>query len=410
MRKKYFLLSLCLVGLMGTSCSVDEDVDTIDTHEQGLVDNYSQKMQFPESDGSKDLPSSHIQKVSKLLKAVGPEVGRQKGYYKLTDAQFQEIKAFTDDLVAGETEDLKVYRTIFNWVTANIRYSYDTDNEPYNVFKMKKGVCQGYANLLHVMLQSQNIPVVIVNGMLNPVGGHAWNYVYVDNDWYVSDPTNGNDYKMLLATSYSHLVPHSMDARLFETDEFVFSYKETRLNLAKVKKAASDFVVPYSAGGFVISAFSPDSLLPANVTHLYLGKNIESLGEGVVGLKTFAPNVQSVQIDPSNKSLHSYAEVAYYKSGDGFSMAYVPAAITRIEFPPVEVMGKNYFYEHDNVEELVFAKETKRLEAYAVEKCPKLRVAYVPEGVEVDPKAFYNVGPNFQIVREDCTGIENVTM
>ena len=221
---------------MGTSCSVDEDVDALVTQEQGLVDNYSQKMQFPESDGSKDLPSSHIQKVSKLLKAVGPEVGRQKGYYKLTDAQFQEIKAFTDDLVAGETEDLKVYRTIFNWVTANIRYSYETDNEPYNVFKMKKGVCQGYANLLHVMLQSQNIPVVIVNGMLNPVGGHAWNYVYVDNDWYVSDPTNGNDYKMLLATSYSHLVPHSMDARLFETDEFVFSYKETRLNLSKVKR------------------------------------------------------------------------------------------------------------------------------------------------------------------------------
>jgi hypothetical protein len=78
MRKKYFLLSLCLVGLMGTSCSVDEDVDVLANHEQGSVDNYSQKMQFPESDGSKDLPSSHIQKVSKLLKAVSPEVGRQK--------------------------------------------------------------------------------------------------------------------------------------------------------------------------------------------------------------------------------------------------------------------------------------------------------------------------------------------
>lgn len=108
--------------------------------------------------------------------------------------------------------------------------------------------------------------------------------------------------------------------------------------------------------------------------------------------------------------MHSYAEVAYYKSGDGYNIAYVPAAITRVEFPPVEVMGKNYFYVHNNVEELVFTKETKRLEAYAVENCPKLRVAYVPEGVEIEKDAFYNVASNFQIIREDCTGIENVKM
>lgn len=410
MRKKYFLLSLCFVGLVGASCSVDEDVDTLASQDQDVMDSYSQKVQFPEDDGSKDLPLSQIQKVSKLLKAAGPEVGRQKAYYKLSDAEYQEIKAFTDQLVAEETTETDKYEKIFDWVNKNVKYSHDTDNQPYTVFTSRKAVCQGYSNLMHAMLRSQDIANVIVNGMYNPYGGHAWNYVYVDSEWIVSDPTNGGDYRMLIGTSYSHLIPYSMDARLFETDEFVFNYNESKLNLAKVKKASSDFVVPYSAGGFVVSSFSPDSLLPANITHLYIGDNIESFGEGYVGLNTNAPRVQSVQISPKNKYLHSYAEVAYYKSGDGYNIAYVPAAITRVEFPPVEVMGKNYFYVHNNVEELVFTKETKRLEAYAVENCPKLRVAYVPEGVEIEKDAFYNVGSNFQIVRQDCTGIENVTM
>jgi len=407
--KKNYLVPLLAIGLTIVSCSADEDMEVLQPDETSAQVDLTKKVVFPSDENAKDLPSSNILKVRDIIKASGPEIGHQKAYYKLTDEQYKEIKAFTDDLVTGIEDETEVYQTIFNWICKNISYDY-TDNEPYSVFKSKKAICQGYANLMHVMLRSQGIPVLIVNGMLSNVGGHAWNYVYVGGKWKVSDPTNSSQYDMLKTPTYSHLIPFSIDARLFESDEYVFTFKESKLNLAKVKKADTDFAVPYSVAGFKVTSFSPDSLLPANISTLIVGDNIESLGEEYLGLRENSPSVQSIHIDPNNKNLHAYAEVAYYKWGDGFTIAYVPSAIKRVELPPVEVMGKNYFYKHNNIEELVFTKETKKIEAYAVEGCPRLRVAYVPEGVEIDPQAFYNVGQNFQIIREDCTGIEHVKM
>ena len=35
---------------------------------------------------------------------------------------------------------------------------------------------------------------MVVNGWLDPLGGHAWNYVNCDGKWYVSDPTNKRNF------------------------------------------------------------------------------------------------------------------------------------------------------------------------------------------------------------------------
>jgi hypothetical protein len=51
-----------------------------------------------------------------------------------------------------------------------------------------------------------------------------------------------------------------------------------------------------------------------------------------------------------------------------------------------------------------------RIEAYAVENCPKLRRAYVPEDTEIAPNAFYSVHPDFEIIRGDLTCIPEITM
>lgn len=73
-------------------------------------------------------------------------------------------------------------------------------------------------------------------------------------------------------------------------------------------------------------------------------------------------------------------------------------------------MGKNYVVNVQGMETLIIAQGTKKMHAYAVENCPNLRRAYVPEGVEIDPKAFYFVHPDFEIVREDLTCIPEITM
>jgi hypothetical protein len=73
-------------------------------------------------------------------------------------------------------------------------------------------------------------------------------------------------------------------------------------------------------------------------------------------------------------------------------------------------MGKNYVVNISGMEELIIAPGTKKLEAYAVENCPKLRRAYVPDDTEIDEKAFYSVHPDFEIVRGDLTSISQITM
>ena len=62
-------------------------------------------------------------------------------------------------------------------------------------------------------------------------------------------------------------------------------------------------------------------------------------------------------------------------------------------------MEKNTFYNHDSIEEIVIAEGTTYIENWAVENCPNLKVAYVPESTEIESDAFYNVHADFKIIR-----------
>lgn len=75
---------------------------------------------------------------------------------------------------------------------------------------------------------------------------------------------------------------------------------------------------------------------------------------------------------------------------------------------PQEVIEKNHVFDHSGIEEIVIANGTKRLEAWAVEKCPNLKVAVVPMDTELDEEAFVDVHPDFEIIRMDQTGIKDV--
>lgn len=268
------------------------------------------------------------------------------------------------------------------------------DNDPYPVFQTKNAICQGYANLLNVMLHSQGIPCMNTNGMLNPVGGHAWNYVYLD-DWYVSDPTNGGHFKMTDFSGYPHLVPMSLDADLFEDERHVFHYSEERLTLRQVKKGEKCLVVPFSVNGFQVGAFCPNAELSPEIEEIYIGKNITSLGENLLGLSLYAPSVKYVYVDSSNPSMEGYGQVVYRNS----MPYYVPTSATLIQLKPLPVVGKNFLKDHAKVETIVIQSGTKKLEAYAFENCPNLQKAYIPDDTQVDEKAFYGVHPDFKIVR-----------
>ena len=74
----------------------------------------------------------------------------------------------------------------------------------------------------------------------------------------------------------------------------------------------------------------------------------------------------------------------------------------------MEVMDKNTLSFLDKLEEIVIAEGTKRIEQYAVERCPNLKTIYVPNSVTyIDKNAFADCGNNYQIINT-TTGIHEV--
>jgi hypothetical protein len=408
MKLKNYYLPLLLGLSVTTSCSTENEAWMPETNPTLNAPEASPEVVYPENDGSKSLSNSNpATNVRTMLDIIGPEPAKSMGNMNITDAQYEEIKKFTDELVSGIETDADVYRAIFNWVSTNVQYGF-ADNDPYPVFTNKTGVCQGYANLLNVMLHTQGIPVFNVNGMLNPLGGHAWNYVYYNNRWFVSDPTNRSDYAIYPVSGYKNLEPHMFNVDLAQTENEVFSFKDKAWTITRIRKADDILVLPYSGGGIVASCFNPDSLLPANVKEIYIGKNIKSLGSSFVGLRDFAPNIEAAFVDDSNTKLKSHLGVVYTKSGS--ELVYIPQAMKSVELLPIKVMEKNYITNHKGMEEVILPNGTEELQDYAFENCPNLKRAYIPEDTKVSEKAFYSVHADFQIIRGNITGIPEITM
>ena len=200
MKKNYYILSLALATGLLASCSNDingtGDIIPNEPTEQPAA---NLTRAFPEDDGAKSLPGMPAEKLLHILQGADSAFSIRMGNFKVpTDEQYQEIKAFTDELVVGRTNDAQKYVKIFDYVYKNVKYADGyVSNEPYDVFLNKKAVCQGYANLLNVMLHTQGIPVINANGWLNSGAfmGHAWNYAYYSGAWRLSDPTNSLEYK-----------------------------------------------------------------------------------------------------------------------------------------------------------------------------------------------------------------------
>lgn len=418
MRKTYYIVSLALAASLFSGCSNDtagiEDISSTETTENGS-NNINRA--FPQDDGAEELQGSEAEMFWQILQGVDDDFPKRLASYNIEDWQYQKIKEFTDELVKDKTAESVKYRYIYNWIGANVKYNWNLNpaysNEPYDVFVNKVCVCQGYANLMSVMLHTQGIEVLNVNGFLNPEGGHAWNYVRHGGKWWVSDRTNGFEFKAENVDEYKNrLVVYSADGNFLKTADYEFNYTDRLLNLNVVHNADDAMMVPFSVTlnngkQYRVTAFSPTEPLPANIRDIYIGTNIRNLRlNSTVGLNEFAPNVRAVYVDPANESLYSYEGVVY--SHDLEEPLYIPAALKIMRLMPEKVIGKNYVFDHKGIEEVIIANGTETVEAWAFEKCPNLKVAYVPISTKVDENAFADVHPDFRIIRQEQTGITDI--
>lgn len=408
MKHIYSLFALALTLGFAACNSEDESMLTAESTTPSVQPQWT-PIQFPEDDGSKKLTGKPRAQLDKLIKAMDPQRALSRTMLNLNDDQYNEIKAFTDGLCATCTDNTSKITTLNRWVKQNVTYS-ESDNNAYSVFKYHKGVCQGYANLLHAMLLTQNIPCVGINGYMvtyptapiefNP--GHAWVYAYGNSSWYVCDPTNSESKYVIGSSSCDNLQPDMVDAILFEDDNFMYNFYNMNFNVCRVKHADNDLVLPYSAGGYVVSSFNPQTPIPTSVQNIYIGKNITTLGKTytIIGLIAYHSFDEMCYVDPENPSMGSYNGVVYNKDEKGnlTDIYYIPSMMKTIILRPMETVEKNTIIDLEGVEEIVFTEGTKKLEAYAIESCPRLRTVYIPEGCVLDDNAIYRCPTNVQVI------------
>lgn len=414
--KHFFTQSLPVAGfvlsILLSACSGDMEVgdtSSAPVSEQQTTEN---PMFFPADDGSRPLRGSTASaNLRLLLDAVEPSTFLNIEPLTITEAQYAEIKDEVDAKCVVPGDTYATFRNIFKWVTDSVQYAWSgySSPDPYDVFINRTCICQGYANLLRVMLHTQGIPCAGVNGYI-PNGAHAWNYVYAGDRWIVSDPTNGRNFEMDNLTDYQKLLdPMSVDVPVLEDESFAYSFEDQMLTVTAVKQCPTDYLtVPFSACGYQVQSFCPKSPLPANVRELYIGENIRSLGAAYLGLNDNAPNVEYAYVDGANRYLSSYEGAVYERTAT--TPLYIPKSIKRVVLPGRFAIEKNTIVGLPEVEEIVFSEGTKRLYSYAIEACPKLKRVYVPETlVQIDEDAIYNCGPDVEIITVP-TGIGHVTM
>lgn len=411
MRKQILTAMLAVAVLALPSCSTEEDSPVVSVSDSNPIANSGEVVAFPADDGSKRPNSIAALALEQLLRNFDKSRALTLGETVITDEQMAEIKTFVDENLKADT-DYNTYRNIFNWIKDNLTYASSGDSwvDPYEVYVNKRCVCQGYANLLKVMCLTQDIPVFIVNGMYGTVGAHAWNYVYANNKWYVSDPTNNVDYKISDKTKYQNTyIPDRTDLALYEDDQFSYNLQEGKFNVSEVKATGSDYVVvPYSKEGWRITSFFPQKKVDESVKRLYLGANIETFGSYPDMLKTNFPSLEQIEIDPSNTFLSTCHGLVY--EGDSDTPYVVPPAIRFLQLKTIKTVEKNTLFNLQNVEEITLSEGTERIEAYAIEECPSLRTVYIPTTVTyMDADAVYRCPDDVQIITMP-TRITEVTL
>lgn len=120
--------------------------------------------------------------------------------YEVQFDKDDDLCKIANALYQYDENDLDKVNKIYDYVFNNVKYDYDLANDiinkyithyqpkPEDVLKNGKGICLDYAVLYAAMCRSQNIPCYIEKGYVKGVY-HAWNMVYIDDQWIKVDTT-----------------------------------------------------------------------------------------------------------------------------------------------------------------------------------------------------------------------------
>lgn len=130
--------------------------------------------------------------------------GENKNYYidefkskEEVDSAIKEIKLAKEEILKNATgNNYEKMKYIHDWLVDNVKYDTVNGDNAANIYGClvnKSVVCEGYARAYKYLLDELNIPCILVSGIAVDENGnserHAWNYVYIKNNWYAVDVT-----------------------------------------------------------------------------------------------------------------------------------------------------------------------------------------------------------------------------
>lgn len=125
------------------------------------------------------------------------------------------------ELCDGLTENADKVVAIHNYIAENFRYNYAFSAavrsgaiktyvpNTMTVLEQQSGVCYDFSALFAAMCRSQGIPCAMAKGYITS-GYHAWNMVYLDEEWVAVDLTNSIAFRLFKAETITDCM-RSMD-------------------------------------------------------------------------------------------------------------------------------------------------------------------------------------------------------
>lgn len=187
--------------------------------------------------------------------------GQNENYYQASFKNKQEVEQaqkYIDNIVQQIVEqtkgvdDYNKIESIHNWMISYIEYETNKENNNKNIYNLygtlvdRKAVCEGYARTFKYLMDSVDIPCVLVTGKgINSAReseDHAWNYVKIRETWYGIDVTwddpivsNGGNvseeakHKYFLKGSEEFLKTHKENGKISE-NSITFEYPKLSNN------------------------------------------------------------------------------------------------------------------------------------------------------------------------------------
>jgi len=118
----------------------------------------------------------------------------------------QAVAAMTADL--GGKSDFDKSRILYERLVNANSYNYGEHHQTaYGALIEGMSVCAGYGRAYQMLLQAVGIPCLYVTGTANNgygVGGHAWNLVKLDGEWYYADVTWDDHDSLYFGLDYTY--------------------------------------------------------------------------------------------------------------------------------------------------------------------------------------------------------------